>query len=905
VSAPGIAAPRAASPAGWHELDGGAVLARLQTDERGLSAAEARQRLLRYGTNELRPRERPHALAMLAGQFRSLIVWILIAAALISGALQEWIDCAVILSIVALNAVIGFLQERHAEQSLAALRRMTAPRARVRRDGAATMVPARDVVPGDVLELEAGDVVSGDARLLAAAELRTVEAALTGESLPVEKAATKLPRDTVLAERRNMLYLGTSIAAGSGAAVVVGTGADTELGRIASLIGQTGAEQTPLQQRLAAFGRLLVWACLGVVLLVFALGALRGEPLLDLFLTALSLAVAAVPEGLPAVVTIALAIGVQRMVRRRALVRRLHAVETLGSTSVICSDKTGTLTLGQMSVRELATGRARFRVAGEPYGPSGTIEAEPGCERDDAALRRLLVILVACNNARLVREGGAWTVLGDPTEGALLAAGAKAGVDAASLQREQAEVARLPFDSERKRMSVLCRRGAEVVALVKGAPDLLLARCTRALLGGDVVVLDEPRRLALRAQNEAMAARGLRVLAAAEGRCGSNLQLDAEQVERDLTFVGLVGMHDPPRPEAREAVARCRNAGIRVAMITGDQPATALAVARELGIAQRAEEVVAGAELDLLDDAQLAARAASATVWARVTAAHKLRIVRAHRAMGAVVAMTGDGVNDAPAIKGADIGIAMGKGGTEVTKEASDMVITDDNFATIVAAVEEGRGVYANIRKTLQYLLGGNCGELILMAAAVGIGLPVPLLAVHLLWINLVTDGLPALCLATDPIDPDVMRTPPRGRGERLADRAFLLQMLATGMLTASVSLAVYAITLGGEDVATARAHAFSALVFAELLRSFGCRSETKLVLELGLMTNLKLLLVVAASAALQLAAPQLPWLAAILKVPPMPMAHCFGLAAAGAIPLLVLESWKLVRRRHQVARTE
>jgi Ca2+-transporting ATPase len=511
-------------------------------------------------------------------------------------------------------------------------------------------------------------------------------------------------------------------------------------------------------------------------------------------------------------------------------------------------------------------------------------------------------VLVGCNGARLVTEQGRWSVLGDPTEGALLTAGAKASVHAEGVEAELPELRRFPFDSDRKRMSVIRRRPDQrLVALVKGAPDVLLERCSHALDGGAVVPLGDALRARIRDSNSEMALRGLRVLAAAEHEItAEDAARGLDEVERDLVFVGLVGMQDPPRAEAKRAVQRCKEAGIRVTMITGDQPATALAIAKELGIADASDEAVAGAELDRMSEPELARRAPRIAVYARVTAAHKLRIVRAHRAAGNVVAMTGDGVNDAPAIKGADIGIAMGKSGTEVTKEASDMVITDDDFATIVAAVEEGRGAYANIRKTLQYLLAGNTGELLLVAACVTAGLPIPLLAVHLLWINLVTDGLPALCLAIDPIDEDVMKRPPRAREERMADRSFLARMLVTGCLTASVAFAVYAIESGHHDQAMARAHTFSALVFAELLRSFGCRSDTKLVTELGLATNLKLLVVVLASFTLQLAAPHLPWLAAILRMPAMPFTHCLWLAAVGSIPLVVLEAWKLISRNRR-----
>ena len=887
----------------WHSQSAEAALKQLGSAATGLSAQEAAQRLASNGPNELKEGKGNDPWHIFLGQFRSLIVWILIVAGIISGVLGETVDAIAILAIVVLNAVIGFYQEHSAEKSIAALKKMAAPQAKVWRDGAIKAVPASEIVTGDVLELEAGDLVAADARLLSAASLKCVESALTGESEAVGKQAVTLDQAEVpLGDRKNMIFMGTSVAAGSGRALVVATAMQTEIGGIAGLLAEAGAdEDTPLQQKLTSFGRILVWASLGIVALLFVLGLLRGMPFLDLFMTAVSLAVAAVPEGLPTVVTIALALGVMRMSRRRALVRKLPAVETLGSTNVICTDKTGTLTVGEMTVRVLYVAGQAFDITGEGYGPDGTVRVagKAADEPQTKLLRELANNLIGCNNAHLVLENGQWKVIGDPTEGAMLSAGHKAGVTEEHIEQEMPKRHEIPFDSDRKRQTVIRRMPeGRHRAFINGAPDPLLQHCTQILTTEGIRPLTEADRAEIVAQNGKLAAQALRVLGSAQRDldAASPEQLNAEQVERDLVFIGLTGMYDPPRTEAKEAIAKCRSAGIRVVMITGDHPHTAAAIARELGITTGDAVALSGAELDKLSDNELHQRVTQVAVYARVTAAHKLRIIRAWKASGAVVAMTGDGVNDAPAIKGADIGIAMGRSGTEVTKQASDMIVTDDNFASIVAAVEEGRGIYDNIRKTLQYLLAGNCGELLLMTAAIVMGLPMPLLALHLLWINLVTDGLPALCLATDPIDADVMKQPPRSRNERITDGGFLGTMFFTGLLTASVSLAVYLYALKHENLEMARTHAFAALVFAELLRAFGARSETRPIWRMNLLSNLNLIAVVSISFSIQVWSHHNAMIAGFLKTSLMPLSECLMLLAVAAIPLIVLELMKLVR---------
>jgi Ca2+-transporting ATPase len=896
----------------WHNRSAEEVLRQFGSASTGLSAMEAAQRLAANGPNELKEGKRISPLQIFLGQFKSLIIWILIVAGVISGALGEVVDAIAILAIVVLNAAIGFYQEFSAEKSIAALKKMTAPSAKVLRDGNVTVVPASEVVPGDILELEAGDLVAADARVLEASSLRCVESALTGESEAVDKRATTLDRpDVPLGDRKNMVFMGTSVAVGQGRAVIVGTAMDTEIGRIAGMIQEAGAEGgTPLQQKLEAFGRILVWASLGIVALLFALGLARGMKFFELFMTSVSLAVAAVPEGLPAVVTVSLALGVLRMSRRRALVRRLPSVETLGSTSVICTDKTGTLTVGEMTVRELYVAGRTFEVTGEGYGPNGEVvfEGKASDAQHAGPLLELAHILVGCNNSHLVLEEGNWKVVGDPTEGALLSAGQKAGGDKQRLDAERPKHHEIPFDSERKRRTVIrAMPDGRLRAFINGAPDELLRLCTQIYSETGVRLITDDDRARIGAQNTSMANRPLRVLGSTFRDLDHSApeKLTTESVERDLVFVGLTGMYDPPRAEAREAVAKCHAARIRVVMITGDHPQTALAIARDLGIATGDSVALSGLELDQLNNTELAARTAQVAVYARVSAAHKLQIVRALKSTGAVVAMTGDGVNDAPAIKGADIGIAMGRSGTEVTKQAADMVITDDNFASIVAAVEEGRGIYDNIRKTLQYLLAGNCGELLLITISILIGLPLPLVAIQLLWINLVTDGLPALCLATDPIDGDVMKQPPRPRHERITDRGFLGKIVLAGLATAAVSFGAYAYELSTGTLEMARTHAFSVLVFAELLKPFAFRSATIPVWRMNLFGNLNLLAVVVISIGFQVWSHYNAWLASFLKTTLLPVSDCLMLLALGAIPLFVLELVKVMRSLSSQGKTK
>jgi Ca2+-transporting ATPase len=896
----------------WHALDLAAVASRLEVDPaRGLGAAEAARRLALDGDNALDAAVAIPWWWKVLKQFQELVIWILLVAAGIAAALGDWADTAAILAIVVVNAAIGFFQEERALRALAALERLAAPLAKVVRDGGVHSVPVRSIVAGDRIELEAGDQVPADARLIEAFGLRVQESSLTGESVPVEKAAGgPLPEATSLGDRRSIVHAGTVVAAGRGAALVVATGMQTQLGRIARMLERSPPETTPLQRRLAELGRLLIVICLAVVAVIFLLETWRGGGLLalwrsgglgDVLLRGVSLAVAAVPEGLPAVVTLVLAIGLQRMVARNALVRRLPSVETLGSVTVICSDKTGTLTRNEMTVREVVTASGGYRITGGGYEPRGEfLRAVDGTvvTAADPDLRRLLLIAARCGSATVepTGAGAGWQVIGDPTEGALVVAAVKAGVPA----EDPAEpvIFEIPFDSDRKRMSVVVRTSAGGrLMMTKGASEAVLARCTAELRDGQVVPLADDRREAILAAAAEMAGRALRVLSLACRDLASGEPLDSQPAvaERDLVHVGLAGMIDPPREEARRAVERCRSAGIRPVMITGDHPATALAIGRELGlagVAGAADRVVTGAELDGFSDDRLDAEVGSIAVYARVSAEHKLRVVRAWQRGGEIVAMTGDGVNDAPAVKAADIGIAMGITGTDVTKEASDMVLTDDNFASIVTAVEEGRGIYDNIQKFIHYLLSCNAGEVMTMFVAAVAGWPAPLAAIQILWLNLITDGLPALALGLEPPERDIMERPPRPPQEAVITRQRGVVILAHGGLIAVVVLAAFWFVWRGDAarLERARAVAFCVAAFAQLFFAIGCRSDRVTAFALGCLRNPALLLAILLSALLQIVVVTLPHARSVFEV-----GHHLGgdwllVIALALVPVTVIE---------------
>ena len=892
----------------WHTLATEALEQELQSNiDTGLTTSEAQHRLATVGPNEL-PEEAPASpLKIFLNQFASLIVWVLIGAAAVSGLLQEWIDAAAIFAIVVLNAILGFVQEFRAERSLAALKQLSVVTARVIRDGSSHKIPASQVVPGDLVQVEAGDRIPADSRVVTAMGLQTMEASLTGESLPVAKVAkTILQGEVPLGDQHNMLFMATIVVSGKGLALVIGTGLQTELGKIAALMqheAQAEQEETPLQRRLEQLGHTLLWLSLGIVMVVFLLGALRGIPLVTMFLTAVSLAVAAIPEGLPAVVTITLALGVTRMVQRHALIRKLPAVETLGSTTVICSDKTGTLTKNEMTVTALYQGGETWTVTGEGYAPAGDIrlDRQPSTPSPSAGVMALLRASVLCNGADLHLDALRWKIVGDPTEGALLVAAAKAGLTKDHLEQDNRWLGEVPFDSERKKMTMVRRTASGPVAFVKGAPDVLLRDCVTWLTReGHIEPLNKTVRDEILAMNQRFASQALRVLAVASRPL---TQIPdgyiAADLERELTFLGLVGMKDPIRPEAKLAVEACGTAGIRTVMITGDHKDTAVAIAHELGLMKPGMEAISGVELNQLSAEELRERVTATAVYARVSAEHKLRVVRAWKQHGAVVAMTGDGVNDAPALKAADIGVAMGITGTDVTKEASDMVVTDDNFASIAAAVEEGRGVYENIRKSVHYLLSCNISEILIMLLATLFGTPLPLLPVQILWINLVTDGLPALALAVDPKDPDLMRRPPRAPNERFLTKQRLLLMFGQGVFLTVIAMLAFVYCLYGMDVSLERARTltFSIIVLSQLAHSLNCRNDRRSLFAIGLFTNKPLLWAVGFSALLQALIVLTPTVQPIFRVTSFDAAHWLLAFGIGVLPVVGMEGWKAIRR--------
>ncbi|MFO7548683.1 MAG: cation-translocating P-type ATPase [Acidimicrobiia bacterium] len=894
-----------ASP--WWAREAADVAVEFATDiDAGLSATDAEAHLAEYGPNELEEEPRRPGWLMFLAQFANTMIVVLLIAAAITVVIGDLKDAIVITVIVVLNAVIGFVQEYRAEQAMAALRSMAAPTARVVREGTESTLPAAAVVPGDILVLEAGDVVPADARLLECPNLRVNESALTGESVPVDKTPEALDpaEGGMLADRRNMVFKGTAVVYGRARAVVVATGMATALGEIAGLLKAHQSPRTPLQIRLAVLGRWLAVAALAVCLLVFTVGVARGEDVRLMFLVAVSLAVAAIPEALPAVVTIALALGAQRMVKHHALIRKLPAVETLGSVTVICSDKTGTLTQGRMLVERVWTLDGEIRVAGNGYEPVGDLEGETEAVdvAHDAAFGRLIRTAVLCNDAALVTPAGPaeeWTVVGDPTEGALVALGGKAGLERDRYHRAHPRTAEIPFDSDRKLMTTVHRRreGPGGRVATKGAVESVLPRVTRvARAGEDPGITDELRSQVL-AQADAYAVAGYRVLALA-GRTDDVALESLDGAEHDLTLYGLVAMADPPRPESRAAVEACRSAGITPVMITGDHPATAEAIATRLGIAD-GRRVATGPSL-AEDPEHLGEDVDLIGVYARTTPEQKLDIVRALKARGHIVAMTGDGVNDAPALRTADIGVAMGINGTEVAKEAADMVLTDDNFATIVTAVGEGRRVYDNIRRFVRYTLTSNSGEIWVMLLGPLLGLPLPLLPVQILWINLVTDGLPGLALGVEPAEQDVMRRPPRSPSESIFARGLWQHVLAVGLIMGSIPLAlgVWA-EAGGRPWQTM---VFTSLALLQLGHAMAVRSEHEALWSLGLTSNRSLLGAVLMTVALQILVIYWEPAAELLGTEPLDAFELALVLAASTGVFWIVELEKAVGRRRSQA---
>lgn len=919
----------------------------------GLSEAEAAARLAQFGANELNESARPGFLALLFDQFNNYLVIILLVAALVSLALGEYVDSVAIMVIVLLNAVVGVIQESKAEEALAALKKMAAPNAQVIRDGQRRTIPGREVVVGDLVLLEAGNYVPADLRLVESINLKIEEASLTGESQPVEKNASvvlnALAGEIPLGDRRNSAFMGTAITYGRGRGIVSGAGMNTQIGLIAEMIQSSAEESTPLQNALAELGKLLGTACLVICGLVFAYGIVRDThvalvldtgllnylvaekaAIIHLFMTAVSLAIAAVPEGLPAIVTICLALGMQRMIKHHALIRKLPAVETLGCATVICSDKTGTLTQNEMTVVQGWVGGKQLRLTGEGYAPDGGffIGADAFDPRTDTDASFLLCGALLCNDAVLEEKaadnGSAWRIVGDPTEGALVVAAAKGGYGRAELEVFP-RLQELPFDSDRKRMSTIHplsaspdsllrlpgngereRASAPFIVFVKGAPDVILGLCTQHLESGQRVGLTGARRADILEANRAMANQALRVLAVA---CRTLPALpdkiSPETVEQDLVFIGMLGMIDPPRPEVIDALKVARGAGLRAIMITGDYKETAEAIARQVGLLTPDGLVLSGPEIEALDDVALGEKADRLQVCCRVSPQHKTRIVEALKARGEVVAMTGDGVNDAPALKHANIGVAMGITGTDVAKQTADMVLTDDNFASIVAAVEQGRVIYSNIRKFVYFLLACNIGEILIIFGSMVLGLPIPLLPVQLLWLNLVSDGAPALALGMETGDPDTMTHPPRSPHEHVINRDMATGIAVVGVVDTAAIIGVFYLALQcyPDRLIAAQTIAFVALCCSELIRAFAARSEYSSVFSIGVFSNRWMVWAVGVSLLLVLMTVYVPFLQPFFDTVPLGVSDWLLMAPFFLASPIAMELVKAHFRRRRLRR--
>jgi Ca2+-transporting ATPase len=919
------------------------VATELETDaEEGLSSAQATELIEQVGPNEL-PVEAPTPLwKRFLDQFKSFLVLILLVAAFLSlgialfrpgGGSEEFIDAGAIFAIVILNAILGVVQESRAESALRALRQMAAPNARIVRDGQVQSIPARELVPGDIVLLEAGNYVPADLRLVESANLRIEEAALTGESVPVEKRAAEVfEGDVPLGDRVNSAFMGTVVSYGRGRGIVVATGPRTQLGLIAEMLRSYESEPTPLQGKLDQLGRWLGIASLAICGVIFAVGLMRpselpfAERLLNMFMTAVSLAIAAVPEGLPAVVTICLALGTQRMLRRNALIRNLPAVETLGSATVICSDKTGTLTQNEMTIVKVWAEDRTYGVEGRGYQPWGEIhyQQKHADLSEHPALMGVLLGSLLCNDARVEKVPGEgeerFRMVGDPTEGAMVVLAAKAGLWRKEVERSLTRVEEAPFDSVRKRMTTLHKWAAgdangrlpffaasPYMAFTKGAPDLLLARCNHILLDGQVRPLSEQDRHTITAAMDGMASDALRVLAVAcRPQDQASPQIDPDEIEQDMVFLGLVGMIDPPRPEVRVAIQTARKAGIKTIMITGDHKRTAMAIANDLHMFTPGLKGLTGAELEQMDEAGFLSLAQIVDVYARVSPEHKVRIVNALKDKGHIVAMTGDGVNDAPALKRADIGVAMGITGTDVAKEAADMVLTDDNYTSIVSAVEEGRVIFANIRKFVYYLLSCNVGEILIVFIATLLALPaLPFQPIHLLMLNLVTDGFPALALGMENAEPGIMERPPRSPKEPIINREMWWGTAVQSVLITISTLAAFWLGLRWFEghIEHAQTFAFATLSFAELLRAFTARSERISLFRLGVFSNRSMLWAVASSLLVLLAIIYLPFLEPIFHTVPLTLREWGFMIPLALVPAVGAEVRKLLMRGRDVGR--
>ncbi|KKG03663.1 calcium-transporting P-type ATPase, PMR1-type [Methanosarcina mazei] len=881
----------------YHDEAADAVLKTLDTSETGLSSGEAENRLEKYGKNELKEEEKTSAVKLFLSQFKSFLILILIVAALFSAFLGELVDALVILFTVFLAGVLGFVQEYRAEESIKLLKSLTSPEALVVRDGKEVKVLSSLLVPGDILILQAGDRIPADARLLEAQSLKIDESSLTGESVPVEKSIKILLPETPQPDRKNMAYTGTSVTYGRGKAVITATGMSTAFGKLAGLLGEIERERTPLQEKLDQFGRWLGAATLIVVAFVAVLGIFKGFDPFEMFLWGVALAVAAIPEALPAVVTVGLALGVRRMVKRHALVRKLPSVETLGSTNIICTDKTGTLTQNKMTVEKVYVNGTMLSVTGNGYEPVGDFFKEGQPVSEDIHLHKLLVTGALCNDAGLVEEEGIGDIIGDPTEGALVVAAAKKGIWRPDLELGHRRIGEVPFSSERKMMTTLNASEEGLYAYSKGAPEVILGCCTKIFLGGQEKELTpEIRKEILDTVNE-MANQTLRVMGFAYRQVPENIV--PENAEREMVFAGLMGMRDPPREEVKVAIATCTDAGIRTVMITGDHKTTAFAIAREIGIYREGDLVLTGTELDALGDKEFEDMVEKVSVYARVYPEHKLKVVNALKKKGYIVAMTGDGVNDAPALKAADMGIAMGITGTEVSKEASSMILTDDNFASIVSAVEEGRNILKNIKNFIAYGLTCHIGVVLIVLVGVLAWQILPVIAVQILWINLITDGLPPMALSLEAPDRGLMKQKPRKSTEGLVSRRMLIASLGLGALIAVQSLGVLSWALEeGMPLPKIQTLIFTLVVISLMFNAFNWRSDRLSVFSLGIFTNWPLIYAILSTVLLQLAAIYVPVLQTAFRTVPLSLSDWGMIIPLASTTLIVMEVAKYLERR-------
>ena len=883
------------------------VARQLKTDiSTGLTEQEAKYRLSTYGYNKLVERKKKHPVFLFFDQFKSFIIWVLIIAAIIAGFLKEWIDTFAIIGIVILNSILGFFQEFRAEKALEALKKLFTLYSKVLREGQLKTIPSTMLVPGDIIEIEAGDNIPADCRVIWHTTNFTVqEASLTGESSPVIKTNIALDEpDAIIAERANMVYMGTNVASGRARCIVINTGMNTELGKITEMIEEATYEKTPLQKKLENFGRILVYICFFIVGIIFLLEWLRGGKLIDVFLTAVSLAVAAIPEGLPAVVTIGLALGVQKMAKRNVLIRKLPSVETLGCATTICTDKTGTLTKNEMTVTRIYADKKIFSITGIGYTIKGKFlsdekEIEPGSFH---SLKKSLICAVVCNGARININDQSITTAGDPTEIALLVAAAKGGIFRDEIEKQYEMIDEIPFDSERKRMTVIAKKHNDLYAFIKGAPDILLDLCSFIEENQTIKPLDDSMKKEITQIIEDFSKQSLRVLATGYRQIEPGTQITEKNIERNIILTGLFAMIDPPREEAKIAIKKCKKAGIKVKMVTGDHKLSAVAIAKQLSLVENEQDVITGQEIEKIGIEQFKKMASRISVYARVSPHHKLMIVKALKENNEIVAMTGDGVNDAPAVKEANIGIAMGITGTDVTKEVSDMVITDDNFVSIVAAVEEGRGIYENIRKFVYFLLSTNTGEIMVMFFSALLNMPVPLVPIQILWINIATDGLPALALGVDPVSPEIMEKPPRKPDEPILNWKLGRMIIFQGFVISVCVLAIFAYALFVKETSMvkARTMAFFVLACTQLFHSFNCRSEKHSIFHLKFTSNMKLVHANILSLITLVAIIYVPVTRIIFKTEILQYQELLLVIMVSSIPLWLTEFIKFVMRKNE-----